>query len=70
MVDRPKKTKLMTSDWETNHYNAHKLYIRYKQVVSTLVLIYFVRPQLGQTTKRNIITFQTVNSDILNFDIF
>ena len=29
--------------------------------VSTLVLIYFVRPRLGHTIKTNLITFQTVD---------
>ena len=34
-----------------------KLYIRQKQVASTLVLIHFVRPLLRHTTKENFITF-------------
>ena len=36
-----------------------KNYIRYKQVVTTLVLIYFGRPRLGCTIK----------TDMLNFDL-
>ena len=35
-------------------------------MVITLVLIYFGTPQLGDTTKTNFITFQTVG-DMLNF---
>ena len=38
----------------------YKLYVRSKKVVSTLDLIYIGRPQLGHTTKKNFLTFQTV----------
>ena len=41
-----------------------RLYIRSEQVVSTLVLIYFGKPPLRITIKRNYITFQTVDSDM------
>ena len=34
-----------------------KLYIRQKQVVSTLVLTFFGRPPLGHTIKINFMTF-------------
>ena len=40
-----------------------KLYIRWKQVVCTLVLIYFGRPRLGHTIKTNFI-LQTVDPEI------
>ena len=38
-----------------------KIYIRYKQVVSTLVLTDFGRPPLIHTTKTNPIAFKTVD---------
>ena len=39
-------------------------------MVSTLVLIYFARPRLGQTIKTNFITFQTERSGICSILIF
>ena len=47
-----------------------KLYIRSKQVISTLVLIYFGRPPPGQTMKINSLTFQTVDLEICLILIF
>ena len=38
-----------------------KLCVKSKQVVSTLVLIYFGRPPIGHTIKENCKTFQTVD---------
>ena len=40
-----------------------KLYIRKKQVVSALVLIYFGGPRLGHTIKTSYITFQTFDPE-------
>ena len=47
-----------------------KLHIQEKQVVCTLVLIYFGRPRLGHTIKTNFITFQTVDPEICPISIF
>ena len=46
-----------------------KLFIRSKQVVSTLILIYFRRPALEHATKTNCITFQTVDPEICSISI-
>ena len=48
----------------------YKLYIRSKKVVSTLDLIYIGRLQLGYTTKKNFLTFQTVVQKICSILIF
>ena len=42
----------------------------FKQVVTSLVLIYFGRPQLGNTIKENLIIFQTTHLEICSFLIF
>ena len=47
-----------------------KFYIRYKQVVSTLVLICFIRPRFGQTIKTNFISLHTVYPEICSILIF
>ena len=41
-----------------------------RQVVSTLLLVYFARPQLGHTIKIGFITFQTVSPEICSLLIF
>ena len=38
-------------------------------MVSTLILIYFGRPRLGNTTKPNFNTYQTVDTEMFNFDV-
>ena len=47
-----------------------KLYVRQKQVVSSLVLIYFGSLQLGHTVKTNFVAFQTVNQGICSISSF
>ena len=47
-----------------------RLDIRSKQVVNTLVLLCFGRPQLGHSIKTNCITFQTIDPDIWSIIIF
>ena len=47
-----------------------KLYIRSKQGVSSLVLIYFGRPRFPHTIKSNCTTFQAVDPDIWSILIF
>ena len=42
----------------------------FKQVVTSLVLIYFGRPQLRNTIKANLIIFQTTHPEICSFLIF
>ena len=41
-----------------------KLYVRQKQVVSTLVLVYFRKPGFWHTLQTNCIIFQTIDPDI------
>ena len=41
-----------------------KLYIKQKQVINTLVLIYFRRSRLKHAIKTNFITFQTADPEI------
>ena len=62
--------------WETFFFKKHAeneagrlvpdclLYIKSKQVVSTLFLIYFGIPRLGHTVKTSCKTFQTVDPEI------
>ena len=38
-------------------------------MVSTLILIYFGRPRLGNTIKPNFNTYQTVDTEMFNFDV-
>ena len=45
----------------------NKLRIRSEQVVSTLFLIYFGRPQLGHTINVNFTTFQAVDPKMSQF---
>ena len=62
--------KLRQGDlFQTSFLLLKKLYRWSKQEVSTLVLIYFVRPRLSHTIKTNLIKFQTVDPKIatLNF---
>ena len=47
-----------------------KLYSRQKQVLSTLVLIYFSRPRFGDTIKAKFITFQSVYPDVYSILTF
>ena len=47
-----------------------KLLYKAKQVVNTLVLIYFVRSRLRNSTKTNFITFQIVDPEICSILIF
>ena len=51
--------KMRQGDYRPFFVFFFKNYIRYKQVVTTLVLIYFGRPRLGCTIK----------TDMLNFDL-
>ena len=46
------------------HFFEKKLLVRSKQVISTLVLIYFSRPGLGHAIKTNYITLPIVESEI------
>ena len=48
----------------------NKLPVRYKQVVSILLLMQFGRPQVGHTIKTNFILFQTVDPGIQQILIF
>ena len=41
-----------------------KLYMRKKQVVSTLVLMYLCSPRFRQTTKTNCTKFQNIDPEI------
>ena len=43
-------------------------YVRSKQVVSTIVLIYFGKPPFRHSIKTNFMTFQTADLEMLNFD--
>ena len=47
-----------------------KLYIRLKQVVSTLVLVYFCGLRLKVTINTNLKTFPTVDPEICSILIF
>ena len=47
-----------------------KLYLRSKEVVNTLILIYSGRPCLGHTIKTNCTAFQKVDPEICSILIF
>ena len=38
-------------------------------MISTLILIYFGRPRLGNTIKPSFNTYQTVDTEMFNFDV-
>ena len=46
------------------------LYVRQKQVVNILILIYFGRPPLGHAIKTNFVTFQVVDLDLCSILIY
>ena len=50
--------------FKTNICFLKKLYVRLKQMVSILVLIYCDGPQLGHRIKANCVYFQTVDPEI------
>ena len=50
--------------------NLKKKRFKVKHVISRLVLIYFGRPQVGDTIKTNFITFQTVDPEKWRILIF
>ena len=52
------------------HFLKKKLYMRAKEVITTLVLIYFGRPLLGHIIKTNFISFQIVDPKICSILIF
>ena len=56
--------------FQTSFCFLEKLYIRHKQVVCSLVAIYFDYPQLGYPIKTNCIKLQTIDLEILSCLIF
>ena len=62
--------KLRQGDlFQTSFLLLKKLYRWSMQEVSTLVLIYFVRPRLSHTIKINLIKFQTVDPKIATLNL-